>query len=50
MSVVGVDFEPALRGCKPAIDDGMHGNSARAEPKCDRFLLGAITGVALYAD
>ena len=50
MSVIGVDFEPALRRCKPAIDDVTHSKAALAEPESERLLLAAIAGVALHAN
>jgi hypothetical protein len=48
--VICVDFEPALRWRKPAIDYATHGKPALAEPESERLLFTAIAGVALHTN
>src|SRR5258706_980024 len=50
LPVIGVDFEPALRWCKPAIDNATHRKSALAEPESERLLFTAMAGVALHTN
>lgn len=50
MPIIGVDFEPALRWRKPAIDNAAYGKPALAEPESERFLFAAIAGVALHTN
>jgi len=50
VSVIGFDFEPALRWRKPAIDDATHDKPALTEPEGERLLFSAIAGVALHAN
>jgi len=50
LPVIGVDFEPALRWRKPAIDNATHGESALAEPESNRLLFSAVAGVALHSN
>ncbi len=50
VTVIGVDFEPALRWREPAIDHSAHGEPTFPEPERERFLVAAIASVALYAN
>lgn len=49
-TVIGLDLEPTLGGCKPAIDHGAHGDPALPQPESERLLFPAITGITLYAN
>ena len=48
--VIRLNFEPALRGRKPAIDNATHGKPALAEPESERLLITAIAGVSLHTN
>ena len=50
VSVIGVDFEPALRWREPAIGYSAHGEPALTKPERERLLFTSIAGVALDAD
>ena len=46
MLIVGVDFEPALRWRKPAVDNCTHGKPPSVEPEGERLLFAAIARIA----
>ena len=50
MAVVGVDFEPALGRCEPAIDNATYREPALPEPEPKWLLITAIAGVAFHAN
>jgi len=50
VAVVGVDFEPALRGSVPAVDDGADFYASVTEPEGEWLLVRAVAGVAGDAD
>jgi len=50
MPVIGVNFEPALRWRKPAVDDCTYGKPPITQPKSERLLFAAIAGIAFHAD
>lgn len=50
VAVVGVDSEPALRGSVPAVDYGADFEAPFTEPEGERFLFGAVAGVAFDID
>ena len=45
--VIGIDFEPALRRRKPAINDSAHFEAPRTEPERAGLLLSSVAGVTL---
>lgn len=50
VTVIGVDFEPALRWREPAIDHSAYAEPTFPEPEGERLLVAAIASVALYAN
>jgi enamine deaminase RidA (YjgF/YER057c/UK114 family) len=50
VSIVGIDFEPSLRGRVPAVEDGPDLEAAVTAAEGKRLLFGAVAGVALDTD
>jgi len=49
-SVIGIDFEPALGGSEPAVDDGADLDAALTAPERKRLLFGAVARVTFDTD
>src|SRR5213078_3812074 len=49
-SIIGIDFEPALGGSEPAVDDGANLDAALTAPERKRLLFGAVARVTFDTD